>query len=340
MAMIYRNISLKPYNTFGLDYKAVCLISLKTEEEAIVFFRDRQECSEPMLILGEGSNVLFTSDFRGTVLHNVIKGITPEEQDEYGIIVSSGAGVKWDGFVEWCVDNGYHGVENLSLIPGLVGAAPVQNIGAYGMEVKDTITRVRAIDIRDGSVREFSNGECLFSYRSSIFKKDLKNKFFITKVYFKLGIIPSFNLQYDLLEEEVNKLGGTSLRNVRQAVINIRKRKLPDPKVFGNAGSFFKNPVLSIPEAEKIIAKYPFIPHYRDDSGGIKLAAGWLIDQCGWKGKRIGNAGVHEKQALVLVNFGNATGLEIYDLSEKIRESVLEKYGIALEREVEIIGST
>jgi UDP-N-acetylmuramate dehydrogenase len=338
--MILKNISLKPYNTFGLDYKADCLVSIKTEQEAIVFFRDRESCGEPLLIMGEGSNLLFISDFRGTVLHNGIEGINPEENDESDVILSVGAGVKWDRFVEWSVKKGYYGVENLSLIPGLVGAAPVQNIGAYGMEVKDTITKVRAIDIDNGSVREFTNEECQFSYRNSIFKKDLKNKFFITKVYFRLGIIPSFNLQYDLLETEVNKVGATSLRNVRQAVINIRKRKLPDPKVYGNAGSFFKNPVLSIPDAEKIIAKYPLIPHYPDDSGGIKLAAGWLIDRCGWKGKRIGNAGVHEKQALVLVNYGNATGKEIYELSEKIKQSVLDKYGITLEPEVEIIGST
>ena len=338
--MILRNISLKQYNTFGLDYKAGCFAELRSEEEAVDFLRDKKQYPEPLLILGEGSNILFTGDYKGTVIHAKIEGIKVEQQNDRLSAVSAGSGVKWDHFVEWCVKKGYYGVENLSLIPGLVGAAPVQNIGAYGMEVKDTITKVRAIDIGGGSVRQFTNEECQFSYRNSIFKKDLRNKFFITKVYFKLGIIPSFNLRYDLLEEEVNKAGAISLRNVRQAVINIRKRKLPDPKVYGNAGSFFKNPVLSIPEAEKIIAKYPQIPHYPDDSGGIKLAAGWLIDRCGWKGKRIGNAGVHEMQALVLVNFGNATGKEIYDLSEKIRESVLEKYGIALEREVEIIGST
>jgi UDP-N-acetylmuramate dehydrogenase len=192
----------------------------------------------------------------------------------------------------------------------------------------------------DGSVREFSNEECRFGYRDSIFKRDLKNKYLVTKVFFKLNFLPSFKTEYDLLNKEVEKIGEINLVNVRQAVINIRRRKLPDPKIFGNAGSFFKNPVVSTPEADKIIMKYPHIPHYQDDSGGIKIAAGWLIEQCGWKGKRIGDAGVHDKQALVLVNYGNATGKELLALSDQVKKSVFEKFGITLEREVELIGIT
>jgi UDP-N-acetylmuramate dehydrogenase len=338
--MILRNVSLKPYNTFGLDYKADCLITLLTEDDAITFFRNRAFCREPLLIIGEGSNILFTDDYKGTVIYALIEEIKVDERNDQHIIVSAGAGVKWDYFVEWCVNNGFGGVENLSLIPGLVGAAPVQNIGAYGMEVKETITKVRTISMTDGSVREFSNEECRFGYRDSIFKRDLKNKYLVTKVFFKLSFLPSFKTEYDLLNKEVEKIGEINLVNIRQAVINIRRRKLPDPKIFGNAGSFFKNPVVSTPEADKIIMKYPHIPHYQDDSGGIKLAAGWLIEQCGWKGKRIGDAGVHDKQALVLVNYGNATGKELLALSDQVKKSVFEKFGITLEWEVELIGIT
>ncbi|MCJ7449424.1 MAG: UDP-N-acetylmuramate dehydrogenase [Bacteroidales bacterium] len=336
--MILRNISLKPYNTFGLDYKANCLAELSSEEEAVDFLRDKKLCREPLLIIGEGSNILFTGDYKGTIIYAKIEGIKVDEQNDQHIIVSAGSGVKWNHFVEWCVNNGYGGVENLSLIPGLVGATPVQNIGAYGMEVKDTIEKVRTINISNGSVREFSNEECRFGYRDSIFKKDLKSKYLVIKVFFKLNTIPSFKIEYGSLKKEVEKLGEINLRNVRQAVINIRRCKLPDTEVFGNAGSFFKNPVVNKTEAENLFLKYPYIPHYFSFPGGIKLAAGWLIEQCGWKEKRIGGAGVYDKQALVLINHGNATGKDIYDLSEAIKQSVLRKFGLELEREVEIIG--
>jgi UDP-N-acetylmuramate dehydrogenase len=336
--MILRNISLKPYNTFGLDYKADCFAELRSEEDAVNFLRDKKQYPEPLLIIGEGSNILFTGDYKGTVVYAKIEGIKVEQQNDNQIVVSAGSGVKWDNFVEWCVNNGLGGVENLSLIPGLVGATPVQNIGAYGMEVKDSIEKVRTINISDGSFREFSNKECRFGYRDSIFKKDLKNKYLVIKVFFKLNTIPSFKTEYGSLKKEVEKLGETNLRNVRQAVINIRRCKLPDPEVLGNAGSFFKNPVINKADAENLFQKYPYIPHYLDFSGGFKLAAGWLIDQCGWKGKRIGDAGIYDKQALVLVNYGNATGKDIYDLSEAIKQSVFNKFGIELEREVEILG--
>jgi len=336
--MISYNISLKKYNTFGLDYKTDCLVILKSEKEACIFFSNRRSCPGPKFIIGEGSNILFTGDFKGTIVFPAIENIIIEEQDEKSVLISAGAGLNWDKFVEWCVNKGYGGIENLSLIPGTVGATPVQNIGAYGVEVRDTIHKVRAVSLADGMLREFTNEECRFGYRDSIFKNDLKGKYLITRVFYRLATNPLFNIGYGSLREETEKTGSLSLKTVRHAVINIRRSKLPDPSQIGNAGSFFKNPVISVEEAQKLKKKYPAIPSYTDPSGGIKLAAGWLIEQCGWKGLRIGDAGVHEKQALVVVNYGKATGKKIYDLSEKIRESVKEKYGVILEREVEVVG--
>lgn len=338
--MIRKNVSLKSFNTFGLDYKADYIITLKSEESAAAFFRDRESCGKTLLILGGGSNVLFTSDFRGTILLPGFGGIRLEEMDGSGVVVSAGAGVKWDDLVEWCVSRGYGGIENLSLIPGSVGAAPIQNIGAYGSEIRETVIKVMAISIATGSVTEFSNEQCRFGYRESVFKNELKGKFLITRVYFKLETNQRLNTSYNLLKEEVEKLGGESLRNVRDAVINIRRRKLPDPEIFGNAGSFFKNPVVSLSVAGALKAIYPSMPAFPDQSGGVKLAGGWLIEQCGWKGKRAGDAGVHDKQALVLVNHGKATGKELYDLSEEIRKSVMEKFRVCLDREIEVIGIT
>jgi UDP-N-acetylmuramate dehydrogenase len=337
--LIDRYISLKKYNTFGLDYMAECVIHLKTEEEAVSLFKNQNSCKKPFLIIGGGSNLLFTSDFKGTILLPQFTGINVEEEDQNSVVISAGAGVSWDKLVEWTVDNGYGGLENLSLIPGMVGATPVQNIGAYGVEVKDYIEKVRAVSVEDGSIVEFSNKDCRFDYRNSIFKGEKKNRYLITKVYYRLTTKPLLKLDYGSLNDEINKLGDITLKNVRQAVINIRKSKLPDPEYIGNAGSFFKNPVVTTDFAEHLKKSYSQIPAYDDMSGCTKLAAGWLIDQCGWKGKNIGNAGVHDKQALVLVNNGNATGKEIWFLSEKIKESVRDKFGIELEREVEVVGS-
>jgi UDP-N-acetylmuramate dehydrogenase len=243
----------------------------------------------------------------------------------------------WDNLVEWSVSKGYGGLENLSYIPGLVGAVPVQNIGAYGVEARESIAKVKAITIHDGSIRYFSNEECKFNYRNSIFKNKEKGKYLITRVYFKLRTKKEPDLAYGTLKDEVMKLGEPSLRNLRQAVIKIRRSKLPDPSDIGNAGSFFKNPVIENKAASDLKKNFPELPCYNDRPGYTKLAAGWMIDQCGWKGKRIGDAGVHEKQALVLVNYGKATGKEILELSEKIKLTVLEKFGVAIEREVEII---
>jgi UDP-N-acetylmuramate dehydrogenase len=337
--MIFKNISLKSYNTFGLNYTAEFLISVKSESELVQILKDKGYVKKPIMILGGGSNLLFTGNFHGTIIRPEIGGMHIDEENSDSVLVSSGAGVNWDSLVEWTVDHGFWGLENLSLIPGTVGASPVQNIGAYGVEVKDLISKVKTICISDGSTRIFSNNECEFGYRSSIFKNKLKGKYLITNVYFNLTNNPSIKPDYGSLNLETEKTGEVTLKNIRQAVINIRKSKLPDPEIIGNAGSFFKNPVVCNSIAGSLKKEYPGLPVYEDPSGGIKLAAGWLIDQCGWKGKRIGDAGVHDKQALVLVNYGKATGKEIFDLSEKIKKSVSEKFSIELEREVEVVGS-
>jgi UDP-N-acetylmuramate dehydrogenase len=333
----YSNISLKRYNTFGLNINADCMISIESEDEAISLFSNLKKIPGLFLVLGGGSNMLFTGNFNGTLLHPEIEGIRIEEQHHDYIIISAGSGVVWDELVGWSVENGFGGLENLSLIPGSAGASPVQNIGAYGVEVKDTIEKVRAVSISDGSIKEFSKTDCSFSYRSSIFKFEEKNKYLITRVFYRLTISPVFNLDYGSLKDEVNELGNITLKSVRAAIIKIRKSKLPDPEIIGNAGSFFRNPVVSNTTAENLKKSFPAMPLYRDQYGSFKLAAGWLIEQCGWKGKRIGDAGVYGKQALILVNHGKATGEEIFNLSEEIRRSVKGKLGIELEREVEVV---
>jgi UDP-N-acetylmuramate dehydrogenase len=341
LMMIYQNISLKKYNTFGLDYMADCLIHIKSEEEAIALFKGKTVWNEPHMILGSGSNILFTDRFKGTIFYPEIGEIRIEEKDPGNgkVIVSSGAGIVWDDLVAWTVDKGFGGLENLSLIPGKVGASPVQNIGAYGTEVSNLIEKVQAIRVRDGEERIFSNAECGFAYRNSIFKNNEKGNYLVTRVYFNLTINPVLNLSYGSLKDEVKTLGEETLYNVRQGVINIRKSKLPDPEILGNAGSFFKNPVVKISVAQNLLNLYPEIPVYKDLEGYSKLAAGWMIDMCGWKGKRHGDAGVHNKQALVLINYGKASGKDIYNLSEEIKISVFEKFGVELEREVEIAGA-
>jgi UDP-N-acetylmuramate dehydrogenase len=338
--MIYENISLKRFNTFGLNIRADRFVSFKHEENAVHFFEKEKGSHSNWLIMGGGSNLLFIGDYHGTIVHPEMEGISLEGKKGNDIIVSAGAGVIWDKLVESTVNKGLGGLENLSLIPGQVGAAPVQNIGAYVAEVKNVIEKVRAISIEDGSITEFMNEECRFGYRDSIFKGELKGKYLITKVYFKMSTKPKLCLGYGSLKEEVNKLGQMSLGNVRKIVINTRQNKLPDPEQICNAGSFFKNPVVRDSVADDLRVKYPKIPVFKDVSGGVKLAAGWLIEQCGWKGKRNGDAGVHDKQALVIVNHGNATGRELLELSEQVRKTVADKFGIFLEREVEIIGIT
>jgi UDP-N-acetylmuramate dehydrogenase len=337
--MILNNSSLKPHNTFGLDYKAERIVIVRSEEEISNIIREGETKGAPHLAVGAGSNLLFVSDFHGTIIHPEIEGIKIDKEDNFSVEVTAGSGVNWDSFVEWTVVQGFCGLENLSYIPGHVGASPVQNIGAYGAEAKDFVQSVKAISLETGDPAEFRNDECKFGYRDSIFKNELKNKYLITGVTFQLSKEPRFRLGYGFLEAETAAIGDISLKNIRQAIINIRTRKLPDPTVIGNAGSFFKNPVVTTEKADEIKSKNPLVPVYNEHSGGKKLAAGWLIEQCGWKGKRIGDAGVHDQQALVLVNYGNAKGIDIYNLSEKIKISVFEKFGIDLQREVEVIGS-
>lgn len=335
--LVEENTSLKKYNTFGLDYRAGRIIHPESIAEIISISKKYPEF-QPVLILGGGSNLLFTDDFNGTIIHPLISGINIETSDRDSVVVSAGSGINWDSLVEWTVEREFYGLENLSLIPGSVGASPVQNIGAYGTEVRDTIVKVETIRLSDGAEVSFNNEDCGFAYRYSIFKGPEKGKYIVTRVHYRLSLKPKLNLGYGSVNDEVERLGEATLSNVRQAVINIRRNKLPDPAETGNAGSFFKNPVVLSSFAESLKNEFPGIPLYPDRQGYTKIAAGWLIEQCGFKGKRMGDAGVHQKQSLVLVNFGNATGKDILTLSESIRASVKGKFDIGLEREVEIAG--
>lgn len=338
MIRVYSDFSLKKYNTFNIDAKAKYYFEYTEPEDLAEFLmRNNEWPNWKRLIIGEGSNLLFVNDFDGLVINPNIPGIQVVQEDRNHVWIEAGAGVIWDDLVDFAVFHNWGGIENLSLIPGKVGATAVQNIGAYGMEIQNRIESVSGFDLETLTDYTIEAVDCQFAYRDSIFKNRLKNRFIVTSVVFKLDKFPKFVLNYGDLKAETEKLGNITLRNIRKAVIGIRKSKLPDPKVSGNAGSFFKNPIVETSLAEQLLAENPEMPHYPTTEGKTKLAAGWLIEQCGWKGFRNGNTGVHEKQALVLVNYGNATGKEIFDLSEEIRQSVLEKFGIELEREVNVI---
>jgi UDP-N-acetylmuramate dehydrogenase len=331
---VKKNVSLKALHTFGLSVSAAAYASVSNEEELL----DLLPVQKPTLILGGGSNVLFTKDFKGLVLHNSIKGIEVLEETEQDVLVRVGGGEVWHDLVLWCIDQGYGGIENLSLIPGSVGAAPIQNIGAYGVEVKDVFERLEAIDIKTGEIKTFEHKDCHFGYRDSVFKRALKGKYCITRVIFRLSKRPIFNVSYGAIQavlEEEKAL--VSIHSISDAVIQIRQQKLPDPKKIGNSGSFFKNPIIPIEQFNKLKIEYPEIPFYPFGKTEVKLPAGWLIDQLGWKGYRKGDAGVHKNQALVLVNYGNAKGSEIWGLAQEIQQSVSAKYGIHLEAEVNIL---
>jgi len=333
-------MSLKSNNTFGISAIAKHYLTVESPEDMILFFRENsQEKYEKRLFLGAGSNLLFVNDFDGIVIHPEIDGIHLISENTDIAIVEAGAGVVWDDFVAWCVEKELGGVENLSLIPGNIGAVPVQNIGAYGIEVESVITEVKGIDMNTLEHKAFNHEECKFGYRSSIFKIKLKEKFFVTSVIFHLKKQPAFHLEYGALEAEVFKFGVKNLQNIRKAVISIRESKLPDPLKVGNAGSFFKNPIVSEAAGNKLKNCYPNIPVYPVGSGMVKLAAGWLIEKSGWKGRSVGNSAVHDQQALVLINKGGASGKEIFELSEMVVKDVLQKFNIVLEREVQVIGS-
>lgn len=339
MIRFSEKFSLKQHNTFGIDARAKFYFEFTDPADLYLFTQSNESWhEEPVLVVGEGSNLLLLDDYSGLVLHPNIPGISEIKEDRQNIWIEAGAGETWDELVQYAVDYGFGGIENLSLIPGKVGAAPVQNIGAYGQEVGNVIELVKGFDLLTSQPVEFTSADCEFGYRSSIFKTKLKNRVIITSVVFRLSKFPEFLLGYGDLEKKVKEKGAINLRTIRQSVVEIRQSKLPDVKALGNAGSFFKNPEVENAVAEKLKADFETLPVYPTVSGKSKLAAGWLIEKAGWKGFRDGDAGVHEKQALVLVNYGNATGRQIFDLSERIKQSVFEKFGVELEREVNCIA--
>ena len=333
----FRNYSLKAHNTFGIEARCSRFVEYENMEEACAAAAILRSADTPYLIIGGGSNLLLTRDFDGIVVHSAIQGM-----ELHGTLLRSGSGVAWDDMVSWTVEHGLAGAENLSLIPGEVGASAVQNIGAYGVEAKDLIVEVEAVEIATGGLRTFSNADCQYGYRDSRFKREWKNKYLITSVTYQLTSAaqqPALHLDYGNIRAELAKRGieAPTPQQLRQVIIDIRREKLPDPEVTGNAGSFFMNPIVNRDLYEQLAALYPDMPHYHVDSQHEKIPAGWMIDQCGWKGRSMGQAGVHDKQALVLVNRGGATGEEIVTLCRAIQQDVREKFGIEIYPEVNVI---
>lgn len=343
MKTISRDISLRVYNSFGINVNARLFADFSSEEE--LSFLTSHEPNARLFILGAGSNILLTKDINGLVLKNEIKGIKEVHEDDEHVYVKAGAGENWHGFVQYCINRDWAGVENLSLIPGNVGASPIQNIGAYGVELADVFWDLEAFHLKDKQTITFTLNDCGFGYRDSVFKNKYKDQFAILNVTLRLRKKPIFHTSYGAIGQELEKMGvkDLSIRAISRAVINIRTSKLPDPKQIGNAGSFFKNPQVSHVRYESLKNKFPGIVAYHLVNGDFKLAAGWLIEQCGpqasvsWKGYRVGDAGVHPMQALVLVNYGNASGDDIVALSKKIQQTVKEKFGVELETEVNIL---
>ncbi len=334
---IHENYSLRPCNTFGIDAKAKLFSTFSSAdelEESLMMYSQY-----PVFILGGGSNILLTKDYDGVVLKNEIKGIEVMHEDAEHVYAKAGAGENWHQFVLHCIGHNWAGVENLSLIPGNIGASPIQNIGAYGVELDDVFWSLEALHLKEKRIYTFTASDCEFGYRESVFKNRYKNEFAILSVTFQLKKKPVFHTSYGAITEELERAGvkELSIKAISDAVIKIRSSKLPDPKTIFNSGSFFKNPEVSNEEYNELVSKVPEIVAYPLAKGTVKLAAGWMIEQCGWKGYRKGDAGVHAKQALVLVNYGNAKGKEIYDLSEEILQSVNKKFGVLLEREVNVI---
>ena len=328
--------SLQAYNTFGVNAFAEALIEIDSEEKLLEVIHSR--AARPFFILGGGSNVLFRQDLQATVLLNRIKGMVLVEEDDETATIAVGGGENWHELVRWTLENNWGGLENLSLIPGTVGAAPIQNIGAYGVELKDSFMGLEAIELSTGEEQVFSAEDCQFGYRDSYFKREGKGKYFITRVYLSLSKQTQVNTSYGAIQEVLQAAGivQPSIQDVSKAVIQIRSSKLPDPAVIGNCGSFFKNPELALSDFENLQAQYPHMPHY-PAIDKVKVPAGWLIEQCGWKGQKRGNVGCYEKQALVLVNLGGATGGEVWNLAQEIKTSVKEKFGVELEVEVNVI---
>lgn len=330
MPTIIYGQSLRPYNTFNIDATCAAWSTFDNDQQLMALIDHCTQNNLQWKVLGGGSNILFSGDFEGMILHPTSQNITGQ-----GELIIADAGVVWDDFVAWSIDRSLCGVENLSHIPGTVGAAPVQNVGAYGVEASNTIQWVEYLDIQTMKIERIKNSDCGFGYRESIFKHELKDRAIVVRVAFRLSEQPNFNIEYGDVKAEIEKLGGVSLANIRQAIINIRSMKLPDPREIGSGGSFFKNPVISIPQAEHLKEQHPSMPYFMTDKG-VKIPAGWLIDQAQWKGHRRGDAGVHPRQALVLVNYGTATAAEILTLSNEITEDIKTKFGIELEKEINV----
>lgn len=335
---ILKNYDLTKLNTFGISAEARFFVEIKNEQDLMELFKAPEFKDNEKLFLGGGSNILFTKDFEGIVILNKLKGIEIKSEDSDTVLIKAMGGEWWNDLVLFAVERELWGIENLSLIPGTVGATPVQNIGAYGVELKDTLEKVEAYEIKTGDKKVFSCAECEFGYRDSIFKNKLKGQYFIGAVILKLSKKPNKNIRYKALQEylDKNRIEIKNVKDISNAVAEIRRSKLPDPKVIGNAGSFFKNVFVPAEKLKELLEKYPDMPHFEED-GLVKIPSGWLIEQCGWKGKRLGNVGVHEKQALVLVNYGGATGEEIKNLAYQIIDSVYQKFGLKLTPEVNLI---
>ncbi len=336
-----KNISLKEFNTFGIDVKADIFIEISSLDEMLVFLANYKKdfYNLPLLILGGGSNILFTKNFEGIVLKINTKGIDIINEDNEYIFIKAYSGEVWESFVDYCVDKAWAGIENLALIPGNIGSCPVQNIGAYGVEVKDVIYELEAVNINSGELKVFQNKMCNFGYRNSIFKNELKNQYIIHSVVFKLNKKPVFNIKYDAIKDELKAMDviTPNIKAISKAIGAIRRRKLPDTHLLGNAGSFFKNPTVSSAFFEELKVKHPNIIGYKLSESEYKLAAAYLIEACGWKGIRVGECGVHDKQALVIVNYGNAKGKDIADLAWKIKDSVYKKFNVNIEPEVNVL---
>ena len=341
---IEQNYDLTKLNTFGVSARAKFFIELNNEFDLKELFLSPIFKNNEKLFLGGGSNILFTKDFDGIIILNKIRGIEILKEDNTSVLIRAMGGEVWNDLVNFAVDNEYWGIENLALVPGTVGAAPMQNIGAYGVELKDTLENVEAFDITTGDKKVFTKEECEFGYRDSVFKNKLKGRYFIFSITLKLSKIPKRNVTYKVLQDYLenlsaqagNKIETKSLKDISDAVANIRRSKLPDPKIIGNAGSFFKNVFTTKEKVQSLLEEFTDLPYFEEDNL-VKIPAGWLIEQCGWKGKSVGNVGVHDKQALVLVNHGGASGEEIKNLAEQIIKSVYEKFGLKLIPEVNLI---
>lgn len=336
---LQHNTRLKHFNTFGIDAVALNFVEIDNPQKVIDCIQ-AGVFTQKHLILGGGSNILLEGDFPGTVVKNNLKGITMLNEDADYVWVKAAGGETWHDLVLFAVSHNWGGIENMSLIPGTVGAAPIQNIGAYGVELVDVFEELEAINLTTGEIAHFNKTECHFGYRTSIFKTTAKGQFFITSVTLRLSKLPQIKMSYGAIQDVLKEKGihAPTISDISAAVIAIRSSKLPDPKVLGNAGSFFKNPEIVRAQFEALKLQYPEMPGYPAQHGLTKVPAGWLIEQCGWKGKRVGNTGAHVNQALVLVNYGNATGKEIMDLAAAIQNSVMEKFGIAISPEVNLIS--